>query len=196
MPLARTHDQIALVSGAVLLPLTTGLLLASGTTPIRAATGASALVITHLFCSYWLSPDLDISKAMQRRWGCLGFIWWPYRRLVPHRHWASHSGLSALIRLGYLALLLALMLVPAMLVLPDVGNRLVAGCLHLVQDYPIELGLVLVGAIVSDLMHTIPDHLSTSHKRKKRKRQQQRQQQQMPKQATPPTSEPSEQQPS
>ncbi|WP_370455492.1 DUF2227 family putative metal-binding protein [Synechococcus sp. RSCCF101] len=41
----------------------------------------------------WLSPDLDTRSRALRRWGPLGWIWWPYRRLLPHRSPISHAPL-------------------------------------------------------------------------------------------------------
>lgn len=63
------------------------------------------LTITYLFSTYYLSPDLDhdVGAASYRRWGWLRFIWYPYKQLVKHRSWISHSGpISATIKLLYL----------------------------------------------------------------------------------------------
>lgn len=41
----------------------------------------------------WLSPDLDTRSRALRRWGPLGWIWRPYRTLIPHRSLFSHGPL-------------------------------------------------------------------------------------------------------
>ena len=65
----------------------------------------------------WLSPDLDTRSNALRRWGPLGFIWWPYRLLIPHRSLWSHGpvlGMGA--RLGVLLTwcLIVTLVVPAL----------------------------------------------------------------------------------
>ena len=45
------------------------------------------------FGGLWLSPDLDTRCRALQRWGPLQFIWWPYRRLIPHRSLLSHGPL-------------------------------------------------------------------------------------------------------
>ena len=44
-----------------------------------------------LFGGLWLSPDLDTRSRSLQRWGPLGWLWWPYRRLIPHRSLWSHG---------------------------------------------------------------------------------------------------------
>ena len=51
----------------------------------------------------WLSPDLDIRSVALRRWGPLSVLWWPYRRLIPHRSLWSHGPLlGTTVRLAWL----------------------------------------------------------------------------------------------
>jgi uncharacterized metal-binding protein len=67
----------------------------------------TVLAIGILFATYYLSPDLDhdVGAASYRRWGILRFIWYPYKKLIPHRSWISHSGpISATLRLLYMSL--------------------------------------------------------------------------------------------
>jgi uncharacterized metal-binding protein len=48
-------------------------------------------------------PDLDTRSVQIRRWGLLRWIWWPYRRVVPHRSRLSHGVLvGTFLRLVYL----------------------------------------------------------------------------------------------
>ena len=58
--------------------------------------GIKAALIASASCwagGLWLSPDLDTRSNALRRWGALGFLWWPYRLLVPHRSLWSHGPL-------------------------------------------------------------------------------------------------------
>ena len=44
----------------------------------------SITAVSFLVGGLWLSPDLDVQSRALKRWGLLAWIWWPYRRLVPH----------------------------------------------------------------------------------------------------------------
>jgi len=46
--------------------------------------------IIFILTSYYISPDLDITSSVYRRWGLLKIIWWPYKELMKHRQ-MSHS---------------------------------------------------------------------------------------------------------
>ena len=91
-----THDQITLTLAksaaiAALLPLPWDI-------PWPVAAG--------IYAGLWLSPDLDLAKCNARkRWrdfAWLGWIWWPYAKLIPHRSWASHAPIiSTAGRLAY-----------------------------------------------------------------------------------------------
>ena len=51
----------------------------------------------------WLSPDLDTYSKPLKRWGLLQGLWWPYRKLIPHRSLFSHGPLIGTgLRLAYL----------------------------------------------------------------------------------------------
>jgi len=61
------------------------------------------------FGGLWLSPDLDTNSRPSRRWGPLAWLWTPYRKLVRHRGWLSHTPiLGSACRLFYLASMIAL----------------------------------------------------------------------------------------
>ena len=73
--------------------------------------------IAFLFGGLWLSPDLDTRSNALHRWGRLGFIWWPYRRLIRHRSIWSHGPLiGTTVRLVNLLgwLILVILLVPSL----------------------------------------------------------------------------------
>lgn len=43
------------------------------------------------FAAYMCSPDMDTYSLPFARWGLLRFVWSPYKRLVPHRSFWSHT---------------------------------------------------------------------------------------------------------
>lgn len=70
MPGYRTHDTIAVIAAPVLTAGTFALLTIHNHEPATsAAQGAAILTTTHLLCSYFMSPDLDIQSAIAARWG-------------------------------------------------------------------------------------------------------------------------------
>ena len=84
MAIGRDHDRATLVACMPFgLALTPWLGLEAG------LIGAGAFA----FGGLWLSPDLDTQSKPLHRWGALRWIWWPYRRLVPHRSLFSHGPL-------------------------------------------------------------------------------------------------------
>lgn len=103
MPSGERHLQIELI---LWLPFTVGFYFLT-------ASLMHSLIFTgaYLVSSLLLSPDLDLKENRpRRRWGVLSFIWWPYVRIFKHRG-VSHSLLfGPLTRLGYLAVLLALLI--------------------------------------------------------------------------------------
>lgn len=167
MPNAPTHDRIAVLTGVGLVPLTAGSLLALGTDVERTAVDTALLVGTHLVCSYWLSPDLDIDSAIDNRWGPLRVLWLPYQKLTPHRHWFSHSGISALLRLLYLVLMANLIILVVSLVIPGAPQNLLLWLEAVIRSYPREALFIGIGAVISDLVHTISDRVHTRLKRRR-----------------------------
>ncbi len=95
MPSGRTHDRITWWT----FPLTLGgTWWLSGRWDVTSAVGAS-----YLFSGLMFGPDLDTRSVQIRRWGLLRWIWWPYRRFVPHRSRLSHGVLvGTFLRLVYL----------------------------------------------------------------------------------------------
>lgn len=100
MSSGKIHDQAILLATPVLGLAVCG----SAGFPI-----ALAATTGYVFGGFYLSPDLDTKSRPWRRWGPLRMLWEPYRRLVPHRSFLSHSPIvGSAIRLLYLAILLAL----------------------------------------------------------------------------------------
>ena len=103
----------------------------------------------------WLSPDLDTRSNALRRWGPLGFLWWPYRLLIPHRSLWSHGPvLGTTARLGVLLTwcLIATMAVPALS-----PAMLLKGLQQLMHQHPQECIALLVGLEASAWIHLILD---------------------------------------
>ena len=96
MASGRDHDRATCIS-CVPFGLLLGMLLGGWCWLI----GAVAFLLGGL----WLSPDLDTRSNALRRWGPLAVLWWPYRRLLPHRSIWSHGPLVG--TLGRVGLLLA-----------------------------------------------------------------------------------------
>lgn len=86
MPSGKTHDAITIYSAPV---PTIGAYLITNSIPLSLIVGGS-----HIISGLWLSPDLDTDSIIHKRWRSLGlgWIWIPYRDLVPHRG-ISHTPL-------------------------------------------------------------------------------------------------------
>jgi uncharacterized metal-binding protein len=111
---------------------------------------------------YWLSPDADVDGYLNRRYGMLQFIWWPYYSLshmgghyrvhgkATHRSHLSHSPLiGSLSKVLYLAAI-------ALLISQFIGVELQA-IARFMQSHSSE---IMVGAIaleVGSLVHIVSD---------------------------------------
>ena len=120
--------------------------------------GLSAGVITaaaFLVGGLWLSPDLDTRSNALHRWGPLGGIWWPYRRLIRHRSIWSHGPLIG--TATRLLLLLAWTLLVSVLI-PSVSPSLMLTNLqNTLQQYPQQAVAMLLGLEASVWLHLIQD---------------------------------------
>ena len=106
--------------------------------------------IAELFGGLYLSPDLDIKSNPWRRWGLLRSLWLPYQKLVPHRHWISHSPIvGTLGRVAYI-------LFPSSLILGLNGKLLDA--IDLLQANPAIVCATLLGIELSVIAHLIADY--------------------------------------
>lgn len=177
VPGHETHDKIANLAVLGIAPASYVVLLALGEEPASAYTGSLIVVGAHLFGSWLLSPDLDLDSAIDDRWGPLRFLWIPYMRLIPHRSPLSHSGISGILRLTYLYVMLVLLLL-----LLQYGARLLgveAPPYHTmftewvwgsVQNESHIAALIIVGVVISDLVHVLADQTSSRSKRRSRSR--------------------------
>jgi uncharacterized metal-binding protein len=137
-----------------LLALPFGLLCLPWLGPAGLVAGGLAFLIGGL----WLSPDLDTRSRPLRRWGLLACIWGPYRHLVRHRGWISHTPLLGmacrLLYLGLWILMLATLLLPLGSPSP---NQLLQGLLRLWQLQPKPMLAALLGLEASAWLHLIQD---------------------------------------
>ena len=120
----------------------------------------------------WLSPDLDTHSNALRRWGPLGWIWWPYRRCIPHRSLWSHGPfIGTALRLAVLvtwcsAISLLVPFHPPMAWLSTLDA--------LFKEHPRAMASLLVGIEASAWLHLILDGdpwpVEWSLRRKRRRR--------------------------
>lgn len=142
MPNYKTHDKVAYITSPLwigscffLLPVDQLCILAAG----------------YFIGNHWLSPDLDIASIMNRRWSLLRIIWYPYRRIIHHRSFYSHSGpLSAALRILYLSMWIC---IPALLLVPV--NIFITAILA----YLPYIAAFYYGVAISDTVHTVLDHI-------------------------------------
>jgi len=174
MPNHETHDAIGLLA-APAVGVGAGLLLSGlGSSPADSYSGALLVSAAHLWATWMLSPDLDLASVIHERWGLLGFIWQPYMRLIPHRNWMSHSGISGVFRLLYLAAAIWLLLwlcwaggamllrVPGVPEYHAIATAWLLGSIRGGGAAP--AALIVAGAIVADVLHVAADLISTEIK--------------------------------
>jgi len=112
-------------------------------------------------------PDLDLVETYihhKVRANRLLFFWyapwWPYGKLVPHRHWISHFPfIGTILRIAYLAIPTLFIMACAMTQKPE---------WNVVYEYNIPARLAMwfiFGMMVSDTLHYLMDKVSTSIKR-------------------------------
>jgi uncharacterized metal-binding protein len=141
--------------------------------PANAVLNTGLLVGAHLLSGMMFSPDLDLDSAIDDRWGAFHWIWWPYTWLIPHRHFWSHGLIVApLLRLVYFYGVLNLLIFAVAWVLGQAGiivanyhERLADAILLLVQQYPNQVLIFLLGFITGSAAHTAADWLVTGGKR-------------------------------
>ena len=108
-----------------------------------------------LFGGLWLSPDLDTQSNALHRWGPLGVIWWPYRRLIPHRSIWSHGPLLGtavrlLVLLGWTLLISNL--------IPNTSpNDVLSALQWAIRNHPQQGAALLLGLEASVWLHLIQD---------------------------------------
>lgn len=130
MPTYKTHDRAALIAAPIIV---------LGVSQLTTLPNALALGAGFLVANYYLSPDLDIDSIMNKRWGILRFIWYPYKKIFHHRSFWTHSGpISATVRFIYLAVwlipLLYFYVPPIAVILAFYIAMVLADSLHTILD--------------------------------------------------------------
>lgn len=172
MPSHKTHDTIAIYAAAVIAPASYATLRLLGDDPGTAYTGTLVVLTAHAFGTWLLSPDLDLDSRIDDRWGPLRPLWIPYMRIVPHRSWFSHSGISGALRLLYLYGAICLVLY-GLTLLGQVLNLNPPNYYQVFADWvwgAIESGsrpawLIVAGVVVSDVVHVAADMYAIQRRR-------------------------------
>ncbi len=165
MPNGKTHDMLTVVTGVIGIPVVWGLL------PDHNLAATLTWCGAHIVSGIAFSPDLDLASTPYKRWGPLRIIWYPYRQLIGHRDWVSHSLVfGPLIRLGYFllmsALLIWLFLTGLSQLIPISGARWSGAFWRSVgdlwTDHRATVVIFLIGFITGGAVHSIADWLSSS----------------------------------
>lgn len=153
MPGHKQHETIAFIAAA---GLGTAVGYSSGISYGLAL--GSGIVIHGLL----LSNDLDVRSKPYRRWGVLRFIWWPYKRLIPHRHWLSHAPIvGTSLRILYMVLLLYIVSSP----LHRFGFLFnMSGAFDTSIQYFFTF---FIGCVVEGTLHSLADSMSAMKNRVK-----------------------------
>ena len=169
MPSGKVHDRITIATAVAALP---AWWLAA---PAVDLADYSVAALACLFSGLWLSGDLDTNSLAYKRWGALRFLWWPYRKLVPHRSWVSHGiAVGPLVRTLYFAVMFwalargVLWLVGKYLV-PVNRDQILGSAAHAflswIAHHHALAYWALGGLIVGGLVHSLADSLVSGAKR-------------------------------
>lgn len=139
MPSGRTHDIITATSTPII-----GFLSYKITNDINAST---ILTLSYLFSSLMFNGDLDIDSRPLRRWSLFKWIWFPYKKYIPHRSiWSHGIIIGTVIRLLYLMPIFILLYIHLNLELSALNW------------YFIVIGLI--GLELGNTVHTVSDQIS------------------------------------
>jgi uncharacterized metal-binding protein len=172
MPNHKTHDTIGFITAPIVAGGAALVATQVGHNPIAAA---GAMGVCHVAATWFLSPDLDLDSAIDDRWGPLAWVWTPYRVVVSHRSWVSHSLVGGLLRLVYIVIpVLAVLLIVQGYIQ---GFRNTQDFLNFfdvfwgtVWDYLVSIAdmtairYALAGVITADLHHIVADAILTESK--------------------------------
>jgi uncharacterized metal-binding protein len=138
------------------------------------AVNASVLLASYLVSGFLFSPDLDLRSTPYMRWRWLRWIWYPYRRMVPHRSWISHSLLwGPLLRMLYFVCAISLLTLGALgllnlLVPTDPTGTLLniaASITNWINTHPATVLYALTGFFLGSATHVIADSVVSFFKR-------------------------------
>lgn len=168
MPNGRVHDTATLIAAGAAFPT---MLVAWG--PEQAIVTAGSFVVSGLL----FSPDLDLQHSRSATFWRnvrLGWLWYPYARLIPHRSPLSHHPLYGPIgRILYFATFLFvfvwLSLTLLSLFLPIATGSAIATMISSLDTWiaanPQTAALALLGFIGGGAFHSLLDVVNTRRKR-------------------------------
>ncbi|MCP8967698.1 metal-binding protein [Ectobacillus ponti] len=153
MPSGKTHTRLNLAA----LPVLGFVLITYKVTDWSLLLPSAA---GFLLGTYLLNPDLDTVSAAYRNWGPLRFIWYPYRSMLPHRSFLTHTILLGdMIRVVYAAIALSPLLY--LLNCTVLGGQLPVW----VQTHRPFLAAGFAGIVAASALHIWADRLNTKRKR-------------------------------
>lgn len=168
MPNGRVHDTATLIAAGAATPT---MLVVWG--PEHAIVTASSFVVSGLL----FSPDLDLQHSRSATFWRnvrLGWLWWPYAQLIPHRSPLSHHPIfGPLGRILYFAVFLFafvwLSLTLLSLFLPVATGSAIAALVSSLDSWiaanPQTSALALLGFIGGGAFHSLLDVADTRRKR-------------------------------
>lgn len=136
MPSDKIHTKINLIMLVIILIA----MFAVGLKDVQLIT---AFVLTYLFATYFLSPDLDIDSTPYKRWGVFRVLWYPYKKLFKHGGISHHPIAGPVSILLNLFIILLPLLVFAKVILgiggisTEIVGVIIIGCL-----LPIEIHII------------------------------------------------------
>ena len=128
------------------------------------------------FATFMLGPDLDLYHSrVNKNWGVFRWIWWPYAFISKHRGLSHWPVVSSVTRLLYLcicgAVLLSVLAYTADLLSLNLSiiavdfNHVKKITGSLLSDYSNLAVSLLIGIIISDLLHMLADLLASTKKK-------------------------------
>ena len=146
---------------------------------VLTVTEALLYTAAFIFSTFMLGPDLDLYYSkINKNWGVLRFIWWPYAKLSKHRGLSHTPFISSFIRIAYVLFALTLVIggIGVWSYLRLTGEELGSSQMASLQElwpyvktffieYRMEIIAAVTGVILSDIFHFTVDHLSSFKKK-------------------------------
>ncbi|MEA3294453.1 MAG: DUF2227 family putative metal-binding protein [Euryarchaeota archaeon] len=140
MPSDKIHTKINLLMLVIILTI----MFMVGLKDVQLVT---IFVLTYLFATYFLSPDLDIDSTPYKRWGVFRVLWYPYKTLI------KHGGISHHPIAGPISILLNLFIILLPLL---VFAKVILG----IQSISTEIvGVIIIGCLLPIEIHIITDKI-------------------------------------
>lgn len=148
MPNHETHERIGVITAPIVF--------AGSMLVMSDITTAIVTTAAYISATYFFSPDLDTDSAAYYRWNFLSLFWYPYKKLIPHRSWLSHSGpISGTIRFGYF--------LGGLFVIQTLLQAFIDPSIQLLTFHT-YYGILWVAIILADTLHTLLDILVKGEK--------------------------------